>query len=162
MSNTGDTRMHFFSETPLRPRPGQGISICPSTAAPTPPAPPALLPRPLPGAGAVMAITGGKPYPRKQVREPPFFSISPCSGPWGYRHRGGADGEGGAAPLPCLYRAKLLQKPPPALKGSNHRTTLWAAVHASSPESPHAHVMSADGGLVTGSVNSRRDCRRRL
>ena len=48
------------------PRPARasvGIPIHSLPAAPTPPAPPALLPRPLPWAGAVLAISGEQPYP---------------------------------------------------------------------------------------------------
>jgi len=81
-------------------------------AAPTPPAPAALLPRPLPGAGSVRgdirgaAVSGMEPVGNR-IR---FFSrISPCCGPCGYRHGGRRlAGRGNLFPLPCLPHSNHL------------------------------------------------------
>ena len=77
-----------------------------SPAPPTPPAPSALLPRPLPGAWAVRgdikgaAVSGVQPVGHHAR----FFSrISPCAGPWWISPRGvGPTGRGNEFPLPCL------------------------------------------------------------
>ena len=73
-------------------------------AAPTPSAPAALLPRPQEGAGSVRgdtwweAVSGVEPAGNR-IRL--FSGISPCTGPWGYRHGGwGRRGGGTRSPSP--------------------------------------------------------------
>ena len=61
---------------------------------PTPPAPPALLPRPL--AGAVQVISPERPA-RGAAQIPPFTGVIPYTGPWWQSPRGGA-GEGAPSP----------------------------------------------------------------
>ena len=98
---SGDTRT--FSAGPLTPpAPSQGYPY--TSAGPlTPPAPSALLPRPTPGAGAVLAISGEQPYPGWSR-----WATVPGSSP-GSPHvldrgdiaiGGGADGEGELVPPP--------------------------------------------------------------
>ena len=68
------------------------------------------LPPPCPrpqGAGAVNGDSRWKAVFQMLGGEPPFPRTSQYSGPWEYRHRGGADGEGGFAPLPCLYSIRF-------------------------------------------------------
>jgi len=91
-----------------------------------------------------------------------FFSrISPCAGPWGYRHWGRRPaGRGNLFPLPCLSRSKHLASrrhphtaracgapPPPRQAGAvlaipggkpYPGCNRWATVPGSSPGSPHA------------------------
>ena len=67
-----------------------------SAGTPTPPAPSALLPRPLPGAWAVLAISGEQPYPA-------LFQDLPMHWTVGISPRGvGPTGRGNSFPLPCL------------------------------------------------------------
>ena len=67
-----------------------------SAGTPTPPAPSALLPRPLPGAWAVLAISGGQPYPALFQDLPMLWTV-------GISPRGvGPTGRGNSFPLPCL------------------------------------------------------------
>ena len=74
-----------------------GLLIHSSPATPSPPAPPTLLPRPHPGAGAVRGDIQWEAVPGSSLESPP------CSGPWGYRHGERGPGRGfapaGGTPL---------------------------------------------------------------
>ncbi|KAF5029738.1 hypothetical protein DSECCO2_645470 [anaerobic digester metagenome] len=65
---------------------GRGMPLFPSPATPTPPAPSALLPRPLPGAGAVRGDSRRKPCFRKRAGEPPFSRHLPMQWTVGTTH----------------------------------------------------------------------------
>jgi len=103
------------------------------------PTPPGLRPPPPPkGRGQCVAILMESRILQSESGHHPFSRISPCSGPRGIAIGGGADGEGGCSPLPCLYRTKLLLKPHPRGAGAVRGDTWLKAVHDSSPASPHA------------------------
>jgi len=88
----------------------------------------ALLPRPLPGAGAVMAIARGKPCQgvvlavvfreKGGERARTWFDpgISPCSGPWWLSPRGVGTGEGVSPPRAKCHPKVPLRQPPPRLR----------------------------------------------
>jgi len=122
----------------------------------------ALLPRPLPGAGAVMAIARGKPCQgvvlavvfreKGGERARTWFDpgISPCSGPWWLSPRGEGTGEG-ARPLPgqngtrtslsgSPHPARACGAPPPPPPGGEGSAgdSRWEAVPGSPPGSPRA------------------------
>jgi len=100
---------YFSPATP--PAPSQGYPYA-SAGIPTPPAPAALLPRPLLGAGSVRGDTWWAAVPGVEPagnRIRLFSRISPCTGPWGYRHGGWRlAGRGNEFPLPCLSRSNHL------------------------------------------------------
>ncbi len=80
-------------------------------AAPTPPAPAALLPRPRRGRGPCPGVYQGS----SRIRG--FSGISPCAGPWWISPRGERlTGRGNLFPLPCLPHSNHLtsrRHPPP-------------------------------------------------
>ena len=122
---------------------------------PTPPAPSALLPRPLPGGvGSAWRYQGNS-----RIRL--ISRISPCAGPWGYRHGGwGRRGGGTRSPSPVSNAPEIphiFSAPPrPHLRRNTHtllsaflpvedtRTLLFAPSlhHASGmrPVRPHGAV----------------------
>jgi len=113
---------------PPRPRFLEGILVRPSPASPTPPA--------LPG-GDTRTSLSGNPHPARAARSSPapsrgqgqclrypvgsrarFFSgLSPCSGPWGYRHGGRGPGRGKPSPRGGIpVRPSPATPTPPALR----------------------------------------------
>ena len=87
--------IHFCRRPPPRPRLRRDThALLP--AAPTPPAPSALLPRPLPGAWAVLAISGEQPCPALLQDLPMLWTV--WISPRGER----LTGRGNSFPLPCL------------------------------------------------------------
>ena len=89
------------SPTPPAPPPAATHALLP--ASPTPPAPAALLPRPHRGGG----VRAWRYLVGSRIRL--FSRISPCCGPWGYRHWGWRlAGRGNEFPLPCLPRSNHL------------------------------------------------------
>ncbi len=103
------------SYTPFRHPPPTRASVCdypyPSAGTPTPPAPSALRPRPLPQEGVRAcdirgaAVSGVEPVDSRAR----FFSrLSPCTGPWGYRHGGWRLAGRGRAPSPVSHAPDTL------------------------------------------------------
>ena len=74
----------------------------PSAGTPTPPAPAALLPRPHRGGVRAWRYQGSN-----RIRL--FSRVSPCCGPWGYRHGGwGRRGGGTCSPSPVSHTPTIL------------------------------------------------------
>ena len=69
-------------------------------------------PAPRGGQGQCVAISGEQPCLGRCLvcnRALVFSGISPCAGPWGYRHGGeGLTGRGNSFPLPCLPHSNHL------------------------------------------------------
>ena len=123
---------HIFSAPP-HPRLLRQATHALLLASPTPPAPAALLPRPLPGAGSVRgdirgaAVSGvepagnriwggagGKPYPGCSRWEAVSGSFPPIPWHWtvGISPLGeGPTGRGSSFPLPCLLRSQNSEYP---------------------------------------------------
>ena len=92
--------MHFCRPPPPRSRLRQGI---PGYLAgpPTPPAPSALLPRPLPGRGPCVVISGGAAVPGSSPGSPHVLDRGDiATGGWRLA------GRGNSFPLPCLSRSQ--------------------------------------------------------
>ena len=94
--------VHPLPATPAPPAPAAGGYPYASAGTPTPPAPSALLPRPLGGGVRAWRYQVGH---RARV----FSRISPCAGPWGYRHWGrGRRGGGTRSPSPVSHTPTIL------------------------------------------------------
>ena len=101
---------------------------CFSPASPTPPAPAALLPRPLPQEGVRArayirgaAVSGVEPVGRRVLG---FSEISPCTGPWwlcATANRGGGP-QGGGLPPPL---SPTLPEPHPLSSGAGACVTIF-------------------------------------
>jgi len=147
-------------DTPLQ-SPRRGVPIHRSPALPTPPAPPALLPRPL-GAGAVRgdiqwaavpgsALTSVSRRSRgERIRIWFFPGISPSVDCGGYRHWGEGTGEGENPPprrgisvlLFGIPTPPALRAPPPPLRGGGSAwgypvgSRAWERADVCFPEEP--------------------------
>jgi len=142
---SGDTRT--FSAGPLTPpAPSQGYPY--TSAGPlTPPAPSALLPRPTPGAGAVLAISGEQPYPgwSRWATVPGSSPGSPHVLDRGDIAIGGrADGEGELVPPPLSPTLQIpyfcRHLPPPAPAAKDTHTLLPAAPTLPAPAAKDIHT----------------------
>ena len=116
-------------------------------AAPTPSAPAALLPRPQEGAGSVRgdtwweAVSGVEPAGNR-IRL--FSGISPCTGPWGYRHGGwGRRGGGTRSPSPVSNAPEIphISPAPPMPSAAGYPYTSAGTPHPAracgAPPPPH-------------------------
>ena len=129
-----------------------------SAGTPTPPAPAALLPRPLPQEGvSARAYTWGAAVPGVEPvssRARFFAGLFPDTGPCGYRHGGWRPaGRGNSFPLPCLSRSRHLApcQPYPARPSAGR-----LPIHPAGTPTPSLTGISN----YQGQVAKREGCRR--